>query len=103
MCGRFGASYRDIKSVWNVHGDFSFQKRYNIAPSQEVPVIIRNEDRNEAKLIQGLRFFSSSLLSLLLTPAASRLMPQRITLSTALASTFCEITTPICFAVFKLM
>src|SRR5690349_24816664 len=65
MCGRFGASYRDIKSVWNVHGDFSFQKRYNIAPSQEVPVIIRNEGRNEAKLIQGLRFFSSSLVSLL--------------------------------------
>jgi hypothetical protein len=23
-CGRFGASYRDLKSVWNLHGDFSF-------------------------------------------------------------------------------
>ena len=43
MCGRFGASYRNIKTVWNLHGDFSFEKRYNIAPSQEVPVIIRNE------------------------------------------------------------
>ena len=32
--------------------DFSFPKRYNIAPSQEVPVIIRNEDRNEAKLMK---------------------------------------------------
>jgi putative SOS response-associated peptidase YedK len=53
MCGRFGASYRDLKAVWNLHGDFSFQKRYNIAPSQEVPVIIRNDDgRNEAKVMK---------------------------------------------------
>jgi putative SOS response-associated peptidase YedK len=52
MCGRFGASYRDIKAVWNLYGDFSFQTRYNIAPSQEVPVIIRNDERNEAKLMK---------------------------------------------------
>ncbi len=52
MCGRFGASYRDIKIVWNLHGDFSFQTRYNIAPSQEVPVIIRQESRNEAKIMK---------------------------------------------------
>jgi len=52
MCGRFGASYRDIKTVWNLHGSFSFQTRYNVAPSQEVPVIIRNEGRNEAKVMK---------------------------------------------------
>ena len=52
MCGRFGASYRDIKAVWSLYGDFSFQTRYNIAPSQEVPVIIRNEGRNEAKVMK---------------------------------------------------
>jgi len=52
MCGRFGASYRDFKTVWNVHGDFSFQKRYNMAPSQEVPVIFRIEGRNEAKVMK---------------------------------------------------
>ena len=52
MCGRFGASYRDLKTVWNVRGEFSFQKRYNIAPSQEVPVIISNEGRNEAKVMK---------------------------------------------------
>ena len=52
MCGRFGASYRDLKTVWNLHGDFSFRTRYNIAPSQEVPVIIRNDERNEAKLMK---------------------------------------------------
>jgi len=52
MCGRFGASYRDIKTVWNLHGDFSFQTRSNIAPSQEMPVIIRNDGRNEAKIMK---------------------------------------------------
>jgi len=52
MCGRFGATfqYRDIKARWNLHGDLSgFAPRYNIAPSQEVPVIVRNEDRNELR------------------------------------------------------
>lgn len=53
MCGRSGASYRDLKAVWNLYGDFSFQTRYNIAPSEEVPVIIRNnEGRNEAKIMK---------------------------------------------------
>jgi putative SOS response-associated peptidase YedK len=52
MCGRFGASfqYRDIKVAWNLYGDFvGFFPRYNIAPSQDVPVIVRNEERNEIK------------------------------------------------------
>jgi putative SOS response-associated peptidase YedK len=52
MCGRFGASYCDIKTVWNLHSDFSFPTHYNIAPSQEVPVIVRNDGRNEAKVIK---------------------------------------------------
>jgi putative SOS response-associated peptidase YedK len=45
MCGRFGASfhYRDLKVLWNLRGDLpEFGPRYNIAPSQEVPVILRN-------------------------------------------------------------
>jgi putative SOS response-associated peptidase YedK len=52
MCGRFGASfqYREIKAFWNLLGDFnSFFPRYNIAPSQDVPVIVRNEGRNEIR------------------------------------------------------
>jgi putative SOS response-associated peptidase YedK len=52
MCGRFGASfqYRDIKLAWNLYGDFAgFYPRYNIAPSQDVPVIVRNEKRNKLK------------------------------------------------------
>jgi putative SOS response-associated peptidase YedK len=39
--------------VWNLHSDFSFPTHYNIAPSQEVPVIIRNNDgRNEVKVMK---------------------------------------------------
>jgi putative SOS response-associated peptidase YedK len=52
MCGRFGASfqYRDMKVVWNLYGDFpGYFPRYNIAPSQDVPVIVRNDNRNEIK------------------------------------------------------
>jgi putative SOS response-associated peptidase YedK len=52
MCGRFGASfqYREIKAFWNLSGDFSgFFPRYNIAPSQDVPVIVRNDGRNELR------------------------------------------------------
>src|SRR4030095_387506 len=54
MCGRFGASfkYRDIKILWNLHGDFpGFFPRHNIAPSQDVPVIRRKWDGNEVKPI----------------------------------------------------
>jgi putative SOS response-associated peptidase YedK len=52
MCGRFTASFefREIKIRWNLWGDIPFfGPRYNIAPSQEVPVIVRNESRNELK------------------------------------------------------
>jgi putative SOS response-associated peptidase YedK len=52
MCGRFAASFefREIKLRWNLRGDFPvFFPRYNIAPSQDVPVIVRNEARNELK------------------------------------------------------
>jgi putative SOS response-associated peptidase YedK len=52
MCGRFGATfqYRDIKTRWNLYGDLSgFAPRYNIAPSQDVPVIVRNEGRNDVR------------------------------------------------------
>jgi putative SOS response-associated peptidase YedK len=52
MCGRFGASfqYRDIKILWNLYGDFpGFFPCHNIAPSQDVPVVVRNEKRNELR------------------------------------------------------
>ena len=51
MCGRFSAGfdYRGLKSLWGLYGEVSFAARYNVAPSQAVPVIIRNGDQNEAK------------------------------------------------------
>jgi putative SOS response-associated peptidase YedK len=52
MCGRFEATfqYRDLMALWNLRGDLpEFGPRYNIAPSQDVPVIVRSEDRNELK------------------------------------------------------
>jgi putative SOS response-associated peptidase YedK len=54
MCGRFSAtfSFREIKLRWNLQGDFSFEPRYNIAPSQEVPVILRGESGNVVRLMR---------------------------------------------------
>jgi putative SOS response-associated peptidase YedK len=52
MCGRFGASfqYRNVKVVWNLYGDFTgFFPHYNIAQSQDVQVIVRNEACNELR------------------------------------------------------
>jgi putative SOS response-associated peptidase YedK len=52
MCGRFTASFefREIRIRWNLQRDFPlFAPRYNIAPSQEVPVIVRTKDSNEIK------------------------------------------------------
>jgi putative SOS response-associated peptidase YedK len=52
MCGRFSSfTFRDIKIRWNIQGDFFFQPRYNIAPSQSVPVIVRTQKGNEARLM----------------------------------------------------
>ena len=44
-----------IKIRWNLQCDLPlFAPRYNVAPSQEVPVIVRNEDRNEEGDALGL-------------------------------------------------
>ena len=50
MCGRFTASFdfREIKLLFNLQRDIPLSaRRYNIAPSQEVPVIVQNEGVNE--------------------------------------------------------
>jgi len=55
MCGRFSAtfSFREIKLRWNIQGDLpGFVSRYNITPSQSVPVIVRGEHGNEAKFMK---------------------------------------------------
>jgi putative SOS response-associated peptidase YedK len=54
MCGRFSATFnfRQINVRWNLQGDFSFEPRYNIAPSQSEPVIVKGEKGYEAKLMK---------------------------------------------------
>ena len=55
MCGRFTASFefREIKIRYIGQGDLPlFGRRYNIAPSQEVPVIIQNGGKNELKIMR---------------------------------------------------
>jgi putative SOS response-associated peptidase YedK len=51
MCGRFGATstFREIKLRWNLQNELLFEPRYNVAPSQTVPVIVRAENGNEAR------------------------------------------------------
>jgi putative SOS response-associated peptidase YedK len=52
MCGRFTASFefREIKLLFNLQRDIPLlTPRYNIAPSQEVPVIVQNDGVNELK------------------------------------------------------
>jgi putative SOS response-associated peptidase YedK len=92
MCGRFTAtfSFRDIKVRWNLQGDLSFEPRYNIAPSQSAPVIVKTERGNEAKLMKwglvpswasdpsiGNRMINARAETLLEKPSFKRLVSQR--------------------------
>ena len=92
MCGRFSASFsfREIKVRWNLYGDLSFEPRYNIAPSQSVPVIVRTEEGNHAKLMKwglvpswatdpsmGNRMINARAETLLNKPSFRNLVSQR--------------------------
>jgi hypothetical protein len=55
MCGRFGATFtfREIMVRWNLQRDFPlYVPRFNIAPSQQVPVIVRTHQASDAKPMQ---------------------------------------------------
>ena len=92
MCGRFSAtfSFREIKLRWNLQDDLSFEPRYNIAPSQSVPVIVRGESGNEARLMKwglvpssapdpsiGSRMINARAETLLEKPSFRQLVSQR--------------------------
>ena len=92
MCGRFSAtfSFRDIKVRWNLYGDLEFAPRYNIAPSQTVPVIVKGERGHEAKLMKwglvpswapdpsiGNRMINARAETLLEKPSFKQLVSQR--------------------------
>lgn len=93
MCGRFSATFtfREIKVRWNILGNPSFfVPRYNIAPSQNVPVIVKSERGNEAKLMKwglvpswvpdptiGNRMINARGETLLEKPSFKRLVSER--------------------------
>jgi putative SOS response-associated peptidase YedK len=55
MCARFTASFefREIKVRFRLQSDLPlFARRYNIAPSEEVPVIVQNGGVNELKIMR---------------------------------------------------
>jgi len=44
MCGRytyFPSEFSDLRLTWNVDEVFDLKPRYNIAPTQETPVIVQ--------------------------------------------------------------
>lgn len=92
MCGRFtaGFSFRELKVRWNLYGDLEFAPRYNIAPSQSVPVIFDTGPRYQAKLMQwglvpswapdpsiGNRMINARAETLLEKPSFKRLVSER--------------------------
>jgi putative SOS response-associated peptidase YedK len=93
MCGRFTASFelREIKLLFNLHRDIPLcVPRYNIAPSQEVPVIVQNEGVNELKRMKwglvpswapdpeiGNRMINARAETLTEEPSFKRLVQQR--------------------------
>ena len=56
MCGRYGfapGEFREIKLRFNIGGDMPlFKPRYNIAPTQQAPVIVNLEGGNRMELFQ---------------------------------------------------
>ena len=56
MCGRYGfapGEFREIKLRFNIGGDLPlFKPRYNIAPTQQAPVIASLEGANRVELFQ---------------------------------------------------
>ena len=93
MCGRFTASFefREIKVLFDLQRDIPlFTERYNIAPSQEVPVIVQNEGVNELKPMKwglvpswapdpeiGNRMINARAETLTEKPSFKRLVQQR--------------------------
>ena len=54
MCGRCTATYdfREMKLRWKILRDLEFAPRYNIAPSQKVPVLAKSESGYDAPLMK---------------------------------------------------
>ena len=55
MCGRytyFPAEFSDLRLTWNVDEVFDLKPRYNIAPTQEAPVVVQADGKRTVKLFR---------------------------------------------------
>ena len=55
MCGRytyFPREFPDLRGAWNVDEIFGLTPRYNIAPSQEAPVIVQADSKRKIELFR---------------------------------------------------
>lgn len=55
MCGRYKftpGEFADLRIRWNLDGDLPLFSSYNIAPTQNVPVILQKAGRNHAELLR---------------------------------------------------
>jgi putative SOS response-associated peptidase YedK len=93
VCGRFTASFefREIKLLFNVQRDLPLlSPRFNIAPSQDVPVIVHDEGINQLKLMKwglvpswapdpsiGARMINARAETITEKPSFKRLIQQR--------------------------
>jgi putative SOS response-associated peptidase YedK len=51
MCGRytyFPGEFSDLRLTWKVDEVFGLKPRYNIAPSQDAPVIVQSDGKRKA-------------------------------------------------------
>ena len=55
MCGRytyFPSEFSDLRLTWNVDEIFGLTPRYNIAPTQEAPVIVQADGKRTVELFR---------------------------------------------------
>ncbi len=55
MCGRytyFPREFSDLRLIWDVDEVFDLKPRYNIAPTQEAPVIVQAAGKRTLKLFR---------------------------------------------------
>jgi putative SOS response-associated peptidase YedK len=55
MCGHytyFPCEFSDLRLTWNVDEVFGLKPRYNIAPTQQAPVIVQADGKRTLELFQ---------------------------------------------------
>jgi len=54
LCGRvtLTLTFKEITDILNIKSDIEWTPRYNIAPSQDIPVVVNNNGKKQIKLFQ---------------------------------------------------